>query len=109
MSDGRWFGEEFPTSLSPYGQRVHVPLEADSYSERNEAGAGNLLAFMATSEMHEHEAADLNITDRDLANQLPPEHSNVSADGRMDVHRKPIVSINGKDVDEHEEHLRDAA
>ena len=109
MSDDRWFGKSSSASLNPYGQSVHVPLEADPVSERNEAGPGNLLAFMATSEIHEHEAADLNITDRDLANQLPPEHSSISANGRMDVHRRPIVSINGKDVDEHEEHLRDAA
>jgi hypothetical protein len=109
MGDSRWFGEDVAVSLSPYGQRVDVPLDPDPESERNEAGPGNLLTFMAASDMHEHEAADLNITDRDLANQLPPEHSSVSADGRMDVHRKPIVSINGKDIDEHQERQRDAA
>jgi hypothetical protein len=108
MSDHRP-GESSSGTLSPFGQRVHVPLDPEYDSEQNDAGPGNLLAFMATSEMHEHEAADLNLTDRDLANQLPPEHSHVTADGRMDVHRTPIVSINGKDIDEHEEHLRDAA
>ena len=41
-------------------------------------------------------------TDHILASSLPVEQTAIDADGRMDNHRKPIVSVHGKDIDEHE-------
>lgn len=37
-----------------------------------------------------------------LASALPVEQTAIDAEGRMDNHRKPIISVNGKDIDEHE-------
>ena len=41
-------------------------------------------------------------TDHILASSLPVEQTAIDADGRMDNHRKPIISVHGKDIDEHE-------
>lgn len=40
--------------------------------------------------------------DHAVAATLPLDHSAVDESGHMDHHRKPIVSIHGKDVQEHE-------
>lgn len=40
--------------------------------------------------------------DHAVAATLPIDHSAVDDSGHMDHHRKPIVSIHGKDVQEHE-------
>jgi hypothetical protein len=47
--------------------------------------------------------------DHAVAATLPPDHSAVDEHGHMDHHRKPIVSIHGKDVDEHELDYKHAA
>jgi hypothetical protein len=41
-------------------------------------------------------------TEHQLAATLPVEQSVVTADGRMDNHRTPIISVHGKDIDEHQ-------
>ena len=47
--------------------------------------------------------------DHAVAAGLPLEHSAVDESGHMDHHRKPIISIHGKDVDEHELEHKGAA
>jgi hypothetical protein len=47
--------------------------------------------------------------DHALAASLPPEHSAIDQTGHMDHHRKPIISIHGKDVQEHELDRKNAA
>jgi hypothetical protein len=44
-----------------------------------------------------------------LAASLPVDYSAVDQRGQMDHHRKPIVSIHGKDVDERELDHKNAA
>jgi hypothetical protein len=41
-------------------------------------------------------------SDHILASSLPVEQTAIDAEGRMDNHRKPIISVHGKDIDEHE-------
>ena len=41
-------------------------------------------------------------TDHILASSLPVEQTAIDGEGRMDNHRKPIISVHGKDIDEHE-------
>jgi hypothetical protein len=75
---------------------------------------GNILAMMAESGTHS-EDDDTRLhgesieDDHAVAATLPVEHSVVDESGHMDHHRKPIVSIHGKDVDEHELDHKDAA
>lgn len=38
--------------------------------------------------------------DHAVAATLPVEHSAIDDSGHMDEHRKPIISVHGKDVDE---------
>jgi hypothetical protein len=60
---------------------------------------GSVLAQAASSSA----ASDDEIsTEHQLAAMLPVDQSVVTADGRMDSHRTPIVSVHGKDIDEHE-------
>jgi hypothetical protein len=40
--------------------------------------------------------------DHVLATSLPVEQTAIDAEGRMDNHRKPIISVHGKDIEEHE-------
>jgi hypothetical protein len=47
--------------------------------------------------------------DHAVAAGLPIEHSAIDETGHMDHHRRPIISIHGKDVDEHELDHKDAA
>ncbi len=47
--------------------------------------------------------------DHAVSASLPPEHSAVDQSGHMDHHRKPIISIHGKDVQEHELDRKSAA
>lgn len=47
--------------------------------------------------------------DHALATSLPSEHSAVDETGHMDHHRRPIISIHGKDVQEHELDRKSAA
>lgn len=75
---------------------------------------GNILAMMAESGTHS-EAYDARLhgeaieDDHAVAANLPVEHSVVDESGHMDHHRRPIVSIHGKDVDEHALDHKDAA
>jgi len=94
-----------PDSLSPYGQRLEVPLDPEASSALNDVGPGDLLAMMATSSTVPDPEARGEISEHEIAAQLPPETTAIGADGAMDNHRRPIVSINGKDVDEHEHGL----
>lgn len=58
-----------------------------------------------------YQSEDLSVpilSEHDLAAQLPPDTTVISATGEMDNHRKPIVSINGKDISEHDERLGSA-
>jgi len=41
-------------------------------------------------------------SDHVLASSLPVEQTAIDAEGRMDNHRRPIISVHGKDIDEHE-------
>jgi hypothetical protein len=67
--------------------------------------------MMAESGNHEEPVLHGEPIDEDhaLASTLPLDRSVVAESGHMDHHRKPIVSIHGKDVDEHELNQRDAA
>jgi len=76
---------------------------------------GNLLAMMAEGgksfgeeeepPMHTDAITD----DHAVAATLPVDRSVVEETGHMDHHRKPIISIHGKDVDEHELNHENAA
>ena len=75
---------------------------------------GNILAMMAESGNHSEEEEDpmhgeAVPDDHAVAATIPLEHSVVDESGHMDHHRKPIISIHGKDVDEHELDHKDAA
>lgn len=75
---------------------------------------GNLLAMMAEGgksfgEEEPQMQGDAITNDHAVAASLPLEHSVVEADGHMDHHRKPIISIHGKDVNEHELNRQNAA
>ena len=68
---------------------------------------GNILAMMAESgKPSEDEEPGLHSQpigdDHAVAATLPIDHSAVDEHGHMDHHRKPIISIHGKDVDERE-------
>jgi len=68
---------------------------------------GNILAMMAESgKASEDEEPGLHgepiNDDHAVAATLPIDHSAVDERGHMDHHRKMIISIHGKDVDEHE-------
>jgi len=64
------------------------------------APASNLLSMMAAGNgpLPEDEVRD----DHLITSTLPGEQSVVDSDGHMDSHRKPIISINGKDINDHE-------
>jgi hypothetical protein len=94
--------------LLPFEPEEPTPL--DLYTPTH----GNILAMMAESgtgpeeeepAMHTEAVQD----DHAVAATLPLEHSVVDEGGHMDHHRKPIISIHGKDVDENELDHRDAA
>jgi hypothetical protein len=98
----------FKQEVIPFEPDEATPL--DLYTPTH----GNILAMMAESGMHTEgddgrlhgEAIE---DDHAVAATLPVEHSAVDESGHMDHHRKPIVSIHGKDVDEHELDHKDAA
>ncbi len=100
---------DVPAPISPYGQRIHVNVDSDPESERNFGGPGSLLSYIATSGEDDSSLDDRDLLIHDIAAHLPPEMSAVTADGYMDNHRTPIVSINGKDVNEHKERRGHAA
>jgi hypothetical protein len=71
---------------------------------------GNILAMMAegrTAKTPRGRGESIQ-DDHAVAAGLPLEHSAVDETGHMD-HRKPIISIHGKDVDEHELEHKGAA
>ena len=93
-----------------------VPFEAEESSPLDlyVPAHGNLLAMMAESgkvpeesepDMHGETVQD----DHAVAASLPVEYSAIEEDGHMDHHRKPIISVHGKDVDEHELDHKSAA
>ena len=94
--------------LTPFEVEAATPL--DLY----ESTHGNLLAMMAESgkvpdqsESYMHGEAIQD--DHAVAASLPVEYSAIEEDGHMDHHRKPIISVHGKDVDEHELDHKNAA
>jgi hypothetical protein len=98
------------TSRSPYGQRVRVAVDPEPDSERNVAGPGSLLQFMANSNTRDDaDELQLPLIERDVAAQLPIDTTSIDEEGYMDSHRKPIVSIHGKDVEDHDERRKPAA
>ena len=92
--------------LVPFAPEAATPL--DLYTPTH----GNMLAMMANSgKRDEQPYLHGQAVERDhaIAASLPIERSVVAESGHMDHHRKPIVSIHGKDVDEHELDHRDVA
>jgi hypothetical protein len=92
----------------PFEPEEATPLDLDSPTH------GNILAMMAESGVSSNEQdgrlhGETVEDDHAVAASLPLEHSAVDATGHMDHHRKPIISIHGKDVDEHELDRKDAA
>ena len=81
--------------IQPRNPRPNHPMRrATDLAQR-----ANILAAMAGSgSAPEDEVRN----DHTLASSLSVEHSAIDAEGRMDNHRKPIISIHGKDIDEHE-------
>lgn len=75
---------------------------------------GNILAMMAEggnamSETHGHLHGEPITQDHVVASTLPLDHSAIDESGHMDHHRKPIISVHGKDIDEHELDHKSAA
>ena len=92
--------------LVPFAPEAATPL--DLYTPKH----GNMLAMMAESGKREQQPylhGEAIEQDHAIATSLPIERSVVAESGHMDHHRKPIVSIHGKDVDEHELDHKDAA
>ncbi|GEM_PF-3729116 len=93
--------------LIPFEPDEATPL--DLYTPTH----SNILAMMADSGTQPEDDGRLHgeaiEDDHAVAASLPVEHSVVDESGHMDHHRKPIVSIHGKDVDEHELDHKDAA
>jgi hypothetical protein len=83
----------------PFQPEEATPLETDSPTH------GNILAMMAESgKPSEHPYLHCEAIEEDhaIAASLPVERSVIAENGHMDHHRKPIISVHGKDVDEHE-------
>ena len=101
-------GKPRAKSLLPFMAEEETPPEL--YKPAH----GNILAMIAEgsrrldqneSSVHTEPITD----DHAVAAGLPVEHSAIDDSGHMDHHRKPIISIHGKDVDEHELDHIDAA
>lgn len=91
-----------------------VPLAPDAATplDLHTPSHGNMLAMMVTSGRRDEQPylhGEAVEKDHVIAASLPVERSVVAENGHMDHHRKPIVSIHGKDVDEHELGHRDVA
>lgn len=85
--------------LVPFERETATPLETDSPTH------GNILAMMADSGKRSERPylhGESFPEDHAIAASIPVERSVVAQNGHMDHHRKPIISIHGKDVDEHE-------
>ena len=92
---------EKPKPLSAFRSEPDTPMVFHAPEH------GNILAMvaegsqgMSTSEPYLHGEAVTE--DHVVAASLPVEHSAIDETGHMDHHRKPIISVHGKDVDEHE-------
>jgi|SRR4029077_9945983 hypothetical protein len=95
-----------PKPLVPFEPQQATPL--DLYTPAH----GNVLAIMAESGKHReepHRDGEIIEDDPSVVATLPVDHSVVDQTGHMDHHRKPIISIHGKDVDEHELDQKNAA
>ena len=94
--------------LSPFEPEDETPL--DLYTPTH----GNILAMIAEGskrfdEKEPHVHGEPITDDYAVAAGLPIEHSAIDETGHMNHHRKPIISIHGKDVDERELDHKDAA
>ena len=94
--------------LSPFQPEEATALDVSTPAH------GNILAMMAESgklsESEDHPLHGERISDdHAVAATLPPDHSAVDEHGHMDHHRKPIISVHGKDVDERELEHKHAA
>lgn len=90
-----------PKPPSPIEVKEETPLDLHTPAH------GNILAMMveggkriAVNETYLHGEAVAE--DHAVAASLPVEHSAIDETGHMDHHRKPIISVHGKDIDEHE-------
>jgi hypothetical protein len=105
---GRDLGNEALTPFGPAQATPDTPL--DHYTRPH----ANILVMMAESgKPSEDEEPGLHSQpiddDHAVAATLPIDHSAVDEHGHMDHHRKPIISIHGKDVDERELEHKHAA
>ncbi len=85
--------------LLPFEPDEATPLETDSPTH------GNILTMMAESgkrSEHPYLRGESVPEDHAIAAGIAVERSVIAESGHMDHHRKPIISIHGKDVDEHE-------
>ena len=110
-----WLGGQTMAPKDPDREPL-LPLEADEETPLDlyTPAHGNILAMIAEGSKHvasdEAKVHSEPITDdHAVAASLPVEHSAIDETGHMDHHRKPIISIHGKDVDEHELDRKDAA
>lgn len=92
------------------------PFEAEEEAPLNlyTPPHGNILAMMAEGGKAMTEAegrlhGESIPQDHLVASTLPLEHSAIDETGHMDHHRKPIISVHGKDIDEHELDHKSAA
>ena len=123
-----------PDQQFPFERRPHLTIEGDNGSmarekvkkvdpfeaeeetplNRHTPGHGNILAMMAEGGKAMSEAegrlhGESISQDHLVASTLPLEHSAIDETGHMDHHRKPIISVHGKDIDEHELDHKSAA
>lgn len=99
-------GSRSSKHLVPFAPEAATPLDLHTPTR------GNMLAMMANSGRRDEQPylhGEAVEKDHAIAASLPIERSVVAESGHMDHHRKPIVSIHGKDVDEHELDHRDVA
>ena len=81
--------------------------ELDTPLDLHTPSRGNILAMMAEGsagivEKEPYLHGEAVAEDHAVAASLPVEHSAIDETGHMDHHRKPIISVHGKDIDEHE-------
>ena len=90
-----------PKLLSVFRSEPESPLRLHTHTHGNiPAMMGEGSQRMSTSEPYLHGEAVTE--DHVVAASLPIEHSAIDETGHMDHHRKPIISVHGKDIDEHE-------
>ena len=98
-----------PQGYPKNSEARETPAEASSESSRNHPRrratdfvrpATSILSMMASGNgpLPEDEVRD----DHMISSMLPTDRSAVDSEGNMDSHHKPIISINGKDINDHD-------